>query len=133
MPTSRGAVVATVSGVYLLNWPALLAGATIGYAIDRSHGERLEWDGLGGIIYGGFAGLVVLHIVWAATTWRILRGVLRPPVVAGILTVVPLLVVVTLAALAASSIDAEALVAVTVVASAVSPAAATWWATHPDH
>ncbi len=133
MPTSRAAVAAAVGGLYLLNWPALVGGATLGYVIDRSHGERLEWDGLGGIIYGGFGGVIVLHIAWAAATWRMLRGVLRPTVVAGIVMLVPLLVIVTLAAMATAGIGAGALTTVTVFASAIYPAGATWWATDPDH
>jgi hypothetical protein len=128
--------VATVTALYLANWPAMVAGALVGYRIDRSHGERLEWDGLGGLIYGAFAGLVVVHMLWAVATWRLLRPLSPRSDVAIVVALVPFLIVATVIVLASSRIDGDPLVGWMVLASAVYPAAVTAsmtdrWGTEP--
>ena len=103
---------ATVAGCYLANWPATVAGAFVGYTIDRSHGEPLEWDGLGGLIYGSFAGLVVAHVFWAVVVWRTLRPQSPRSDVGIVIALVPLLIV----AVAATTRLARAVTSIGVLA-----------------
>jgi hypothetical protein len=126
-PTSRPAIVAASVGVYLLNWPAMVLAAWGGYLIDRSSGEHLEWDGLGGLIYGGFLALVVVHVAWAVFTWHAVRPRASRPTATALIVGVPVVMIVTAATFVRGGFD-DSLPAWLVVASVAYPAVGTWWA-----
>jgi hypothetical protein len=127
-PTSRPAIVAASVAVYLLNWPAMVLGAWIGYLIDRSRGDHGDWDGIVGIVYGGFVALVVVHVAWGVFTWRALRQQVPRRVTAAGVVAVPIAALTVAIVLLRSEVYGWSLVNALAITSVIGPAVATWWA-----